>query len=536
MLFIYVRLLIDANSPDEYPELNPGSNVTFTYDVTNTGNVAFAAADVIVTDDNGTADDSNDDFNPEQVLDGGFNVGDVNQNNFLDVGETWKYSATDTVQELLTSETIHIEAEDFYELHGYEIEYNDFASGHELIRLYDHQGFASTTFHGETGVYDVVIGYYDENDGHAEGKFKINGHVVDSWTFDQDLGSRLPNEHTFVTRTIEHISLENGDEITLKGIEDNYEFARFDYIKLVNKGGDIYENVGTVEADGVSDSDTSGYVNPTPEPDISIEKFVEGIDANSPDEYPELTPGADVTFTYHVSNTGNVPFDADEVIVTDDNGTPDDTDDDFNPDQVLDGEFNVGDVNGNNVLDAGETWKYAKTLTVEDLSTSETIRLEAEEFHLYNYSVEHNNDASADELIRINGHQGHASISFHGETGEYDVLIGYFDENDGHAEGEFKVNGHTIDHWIFDEHLGSHLPNAHTATTRTAAEHLTIETGDVLTLKGYEDGYEFACFDYIELSSKSDGIYENVATVEVGDGDLFSSDISGYINPETTVV
>ena len=238
----------------------------------------------------------------------------------------------------------------------------------------------------------------------------------------------------------------------------------------------------------------------------------------------------------HVSNTGNVPFDADEVIVTDDNGTPDDTDDDFNPDQVLDGEFNVGDVNGNNVLDAGETWKYAKTLTVEDLSTSETIRLEAEEFHLYNYSVEHNNDASADELIRINGHQGHASISFHGETGEYDVLIGYFDENDGHAEGEFKVNGHTIDHWIFDEHLGSHLPNAHTATTRTAAEHLTIETGDVLTLKGYEDGYEFACFDYIELSSKSDGIYENVATVEVGDGYLFSSDISGYINPETTVV
>ncbi|WP_232287160.1 hypothetical protein, partial [Crocosphaera watsonii] len=69
------------------------------------------------------------------VLDGGFNVGDVNQNNFLDVGETWKYSATDTVQELLTSETIHIEAEDFYELNGYEIEYNDFASGHELIRV-----------------------------------------------------------------------------------------------------------------------------------------------------------------------------------------------------------------------------------------------------------------------------------------------------------------------------------------------------------------------------------------------------------------
>ncbi|MGB5770137.1 MAG: hypothetical protein WBM32_09740, partial [Crocosphaera sp.] len=48
----------------------------------------------------GTADDTSDDFNPEQVLNNGFNVGDVNLNNELDAGETWLYSETKVAQDL----------------------------------------------------------------------------------------------------------------------------------------------------------------------------------------------------------------------------------------------------------------------------------------------------------------------------------------------------------------------------------------------------------------------------------------------------
>ena len=63
--------------------------------------------------------------------------------------------------------------------------------------------------------------------------------------------------------------------------------------------------------------------------------------------------GSTVTFDYVVTNSGNVPLS--NVIVTDDNGTPDDATDDFAPG------FLNGDANGNSLLDLGETWTYSTT-------------------------------------------------------------------------------------------------------------------------------------------------------------------------------
>ena len=62
-----------------------GSTVTWTYEVTNPGNVPLS--DVVVTDDNGTAA-TGDDFLPTFVS------GDTNGDGLLDVGETWTYTAT----------------------------------------------------------------------------------------------------------------------------------------------------------------------------------------------------------------------------------------------------------------------------------------------------------------------------------------------------------------------------------------------------------------------------------------------------------
>ena len=62
-----------------------GSTVTWTYTVTNPGNVAIA--NVVVSDDNGTAGEPRDDFNPTFV------GGDTDGNGELDVAETWTYTA-----------------------------------------------------------------------------------------------------------------------------------------------------------------------------------------------------------------------------------------------------------------------------------------------------------------------------------------------------------------------------------------------------------------------------------------------------------
>ena len=62
---------------------------TWTYLVSNDGNVALD--EIVVTD-------SDSGVTPAPVLDSGFNVGDTNTDNKLDLTETWQYTATGTAE------------------------------------------------------------------------------------------------------------------------------------------------------------------------------------------------------------------------------------------------------------------------------------------------------------------------------------------------------------------------------------------------------------------------------------------------------
>ena len=64
-----------------------GETISYTLAVTNTGNAAIAG---VVVDDPFTT-------NEAPVLSGAFNVGDTDQDNLLDVAETWQYTASHTV-------------------------------------------------------------------------------------------------------------------------------------------------------------------------------------------------------------------------------------------------------------------------------------------------------------------------------------------------------------------------------------------------------------------------------------------------------
>ena len=84
-------------------------------------------------------------------------------------------------------------------------------------------------------------------------------------------------------------------------------------------------------------------------PGINLVKLTNGTD-NDTAARPLVPVGSTVTFTYMVTNTGNVPLSG--VTVRDDNGTPADPADDF------DATFVGGDADADGLLDLTETWTF----------------------------------------------------------------------------------------------------------------------------------------------------------------------------------
>ena len=98
---------------------------------------------------------------------------------------------------------------------------------------------------------------------------------------------------------------------------------------------------------------------------VQIEKFVNGLDADA-GPGPSLQIGDAVTWTYLVSNRTDNPLTI--LSVADDAGTAADTGDDFVPAavtlQVGGVDYNVGDIDHDNLLDSNENWVYSATGTV----------------------------------------------------------------------------------------------------------------------------------------------------------------------------
>ncbi len=148
-----------------------------------------------------------------------------------------------------------IEAEDL-DLVNYRVEENDSASGGELIRVKGPSGTTGTAsgeFTGPSGLYDIVVGYFDDNDGDGLLRFRVNHDSVDNWSLDQDLGFNIPNAQTFQQRTIGGVELEMGDTLTIEGTRNSGDFARVDFIKLLPRS--VFD-VDSDLATAVSGNDT----------------------------------------------------------------------------------------------------------------------------------------------------------------------------------------------------------------------------------------------------------------------------------------
>ncbi|MFN8491898.1 MAG: choice-of-anchor E domain-containing protein [Caldilineaceae bacterium] len=120
-----------------------------------------------------------------------------------------------------------------------------------------------------------------------------------------------------------------------------------------------YRNIGQVTVPGATSSDPSHYCN-TPNPGIAIKKLTNGADANNPNDndVPQITPGATVTWTYIVTNTGDITFSLAQVQVTD------------NQPGVTPVWMPSSDAHNDQLLSPGETWRYQATGIAQNLKTA----------------------------------------------------------------------------------------------------------------------------------------------------------------------
>ncbi len=143
-------------------------------------------------------------------------------------------------------------------------------------------------------------------------------------------------------------------------VEESAAIASVDFSK-------DYINNSTVRmpnVPGVGDGDPSTYTSPNP--GIDIEKSTNHIDADTADTAAVIAPGQPITWRYHVTNTGNVPFHYKDIIMTDDQGLI----------PMLDATTDAG---GDRILLPGETWMYTAFGITADLATqSDTVVLDFE--------------------------------------------------------------------------------------------------------------------------------------------------------------
>ena len=340
----------DANTPPG-PQLAVGSTATFTYIVTNTGNVTLGT--VAVTDDNGTPGTPGDDLTA--TLTGG----DTNGNGRLETTETWTFTATHVVTAGQYSNIGRVSA---------------VALDNTNTAITGIQAVVDTDPSNHLGVsagINVVKSVNGNNADTATGPFLIVGnnatftYVVTNTGTTSLATVTLVDDNGTPANAADNFSptLQSGDTNSNSRL-DVGETWNYTATRPVVVGQ--YTNIGTVtgspvDAAGVAipglanvnDTDPSNYfgVNAT----INLVKSTNSQNADTAPG-PILAVGSTATFTYVVTNPGNVSLGT--ITIIDDAGTPANAADNFNP------TFVSGDTNSNNRLDVGETWTYTGTRVV----------------------------------------------------------------------------------------------------------------------------------------------------------------------------
>ena len=126
-----------------------------------------------------------------------------------------------------------VEAEAMELIEGFAVDENPHASGAVLIRS---DGAALSRARHLTTVpgmhYDLIVRYFDENDGVSVLGLRVDGVLTDLWAWDEDRGTAYVEGASRTMRRIPCVALEPGTEVELFGAAGEDEPLRVDAIEL----------------------------------------------------------------------------------------------------------------------------------------------------------------------------------------------------------------------------------------------------------------------------------------------------------------
>ncbi len=136
-----------------------------------------------------------------------------------------------------------------------------------------------------------------------------------------------------------------------------------------------------------------------------------------------------------------------------------------------------------------------------------TVRVEAENMTRVGYEVANVGAASAGKLARVMASTTNGTLtnSFSGDTADYDVYFGYFDESDGKSQYALRVAGVLVASWTGNENKPEANSTAFSRTRRLVLSKKRIFKGQAIQLTGTKNAGESAPVDYIEFIPVSAG-------------------------------
>jgi len=106
------------------------------------------------------------------------------------------------------------------------------ASGEMAVECSAASCTASFRYTGEPGLRDIIVQYFDVNNGVSRFRLSIGSRSVAEWIADDRLPTRRVDSSSSARRVISGVALRPGDEIQIEGIPNGGETAALDYVEI----------------------------------------------------------------------------------------------------------------------------------------------------------------------------------------------------------------------------------------------------------------------------------------------------------------